>query len=238
LCDSLWNFRTNFINSEQFLANPKNEQFKKTISAIMPLYYSDVNKPIVFDKCFDWVLPSNLELAYKYVNPLPKVIITVRSIPEILTSFILLCRRANNFLAFDGKHRDLTPFYMHEKLTQEEQVCEMLMRPGGIIDRILFGIKESSIYFKDNIHFVEYDNLVENTQEEMDKIYDFFYMDRYEHDLDNIQVLEKENDDMYGLPTMHDVRIKVGKDINTLKPEEVLSERILKKYSGMEFWRK
>jgi hypothetical protein len=40
---------------------------------------------------------------------------------------------------------------------------------------------------------------------------------------------------LFGMPEMHDVRSTISRSNNN--PLEILSDNIIKKYSGLEFWR-
>jgi hypothetical protein len=58
----------------------------------------------------------------------------------------------------------------------------------------------------------------------------------YFHDFSKIENIHRERDaEVYGFADMHEVRQKLEKI--SLKPEEMLSENILSKCKGAEFWR-
>jgi sulfotransferase len=111
------------------------------------------------------------------------------------------------------------------------------MRSKGLIDNCLYGISyalqpENKKYF----HFVEYEDLINNPEEEINKIYNFYGIDKYTHNYYNIENTIKEDDRVYGLMGQHDVRSSVSK--RGIDKNKVLSEYVLNKYSGEEFWRK
>lgn len=54
--------------------------------------------------------------------------------------------------------------------------------------------------------FITYDELIDDTEAVLDSIYAFLSMDRYEHDLTNIINEMPEDDSVYGLIGMHDIR--------------------------------
>jgi hypothetical protein len=84
-------------------------------------------------------------------------------------------------------------------------------------------------------HFVEYDNLVSNTEEVMNEIYDFLEMDRFQHDFSSIQNKFHENDAIYGLKGMHDVGQNISR--SNVDITKVLPQSVIFQYANMEFWR-
>ena len=75
------------------------------------------------------------------------------------------------------------------------------------------------------------------SQKELDDIYDFLELPRFTHNFNNVKKIEQEYLPSAGLPAnLHDVRSKVEKI--ALDPKLVLTPHTLKKYSGLEFWRK
>jgi sulfotransferase len=60
-----------------------------------------------------------------------------------------------------------------------------------------------------NILFIKYEDLTKNPQEEMNKIYDFFEVERYEHNFNNVQQLTHENDTLHGVFGDHKIRQEV-----------------------------
>lgn len=59
--------------------------------------------------------------------------------------------------------------------------------------------------------FVEYGDLVDNTQDVLSSIYEFCGWESFTHDLDNIVNQHPEDDSVYGLVGMHDVRPTIGR---------------------------
>ena len=69
----------------------------------------------------------------------------------------------------------------------------------------------------------------------MVEMFFFLGMDLFDHDLSNIVNTVQEDDRVYGLKGLHEVRKSISrKGINV---EETLSPYVINKYSGLEFWR-
>jgi hypothetical protein len=56
------------------------------------------------------------------------------------------------------------------------------------------------------MHFVDYDDLTRKPGETLAGIYDFLEETPFEHDLQNIQQVTKEDDMILGIPGLHQVR--------------------------------
>ena len=107
------------------------------------------------------------------------------------------------------------------------------MQPKGSIDQILLSFNEIVKHEnKDMFCIISYDNIVNNPQETMNKIYNFLELPEYNHNFNKIIKLEKDNDEMFNYPkNMHEIRStlnKISKD-----PKKILSEYVINKYSNI-----
>jgi hypothetical protein len=111
------------------------------------------------------------------------------------------------------------------------------MSPDGIVDQSLYALSQGFAKGRSpQLILVEYEDLVSNTQAVMNKIYSWWGIPGHQHDLENIVNKYREDDSVYDLKDMHEVRTKISK---IAKPAgEVLSADILNKYQGLDFWRK
>ena len=219
---------------ELYLAYPKPEQARRLIASVLQIYYSDVENPVIFDKNRSWVDRMNYIEGYFGIQP--KILYPVRNIDEILASFISMHRR--NPYTGEGKIS-----FMDEMLIKSNQPlnddsrCQMLAGPMGILGQSYNGLKTVFEQGKQNsIHLIEYDDLINQPKETMEKIYDFLEEKYFEHDYQNIENIHREKDkEVYGLADMHKVRKSLSKVSED--PKEILSENILNLCKGVEFWR-
>ena len=227
----LWELHTSSINIEPNKRNLENNIRTNTLlSSIMNSFYGDVEKPIVIDRDKAWGTPANLNLIKQYITPTPKILFTVRDVLEILASFVNIWRED----LINGTEQ--AGYYENSYRSQTDMLCEHLMRKGGDVDKALLSL--ATAFFPENkgmFHIIEYNDLISNPQETMDKVYNFLELPNYKHDFNQIIKIEKDNDEVLGLPkTMHDVKKHLSKsktDISTL------SNYVQHKYSNMEFWR-
>ncbi len=218
-----------FTDSEQYLAYPKPKSAYNIISNIINHYYHEVEKPIVIDHCRSW--SNNIERIKTYITPNPKIICPVRDVLQILTSFITMIHRNKNSISFIDKA-------LIEKNIEvnDDNRCHYLMSEDGIVGQALWAQSQAFIR-NDDMHLlmVDYDDLVNFPQETMNRIYEFIEIDSYTHNFGNIENFHRENDDQWSLSDMHEVRKKLEK--KSKKPNEVLSDDILNKYSKLEHWK-
>jgi len=216
--------------SEQYQAYPKPKSAFRIISGMLDQFYYDIDSPVIIDHCRAWT--NNIERIKTYITPNPKIICPVRDVLEILTSFIDLIERNKDQESFIDKH-------LREKglPVNNDYRCEHLMSEIGIVGQSLWAQYQAFVK-KDTKHllFVEYNDLVENPNETLNKIYEFLELDSYSHDFENIYNHHRELDnEIYALKDMHYVRKEVKKV--SKNPENILSDYTLNKYSKQEYWK-
>ena len=235
MCGMMFNLEASILASEQYSAFPKPEVLPQTVYGVLEGYYSDTDRPNVIDKSRSWAIQEHFNVLKRNLPYEPKIILTVRTITDILASFISLVNKnpgSPSFMDLEIQARQDFHFYR----PVNDIRCDHLMRPKGLVDDSLYGIAFAMLEEnRNNFHLVEYEDLLHNPNRTLDGIYKFLELPRFEHDLDNIAQELKEDDKVFGLEGMHDVRPSLSpRKINT---EKILSPYVLNKYSNMEFWR-
>jgi sulfotransferase len=186
VCQLMWDTQQSCetTSKEQLDANYRYDTAYQLVKAIPDIYYRNTTRPIVVDKCRSWTLSPNQDLLRRYVTDTPKTIVLTRPTDEILNSFESLHKLNNK------------PFDANEYLREDS---EPLMRS-------LRGVEWAKQVNQGEFLFIDYAELVADTNEVLDKIYSFIDAKRFEHDLENIENTLPENDAVYGLLGMHDVR--------------------------------
>jgi hypothetical protein len=218
------------LQGEQAQAHPKPKLFKKMVGTLIDTYYEDVSKPVVVDRCRAW--PAHIDLIKEYITPDPKILCTVRHPLDILASFIDLINNSRSVSFIDKALLQQGMF-----ITNDTR-CHFMMNPGGIVWESMNALATA---FRNNqtqhIHFIQYDDLVSDPKRVMQGIHSFLRMKPYEYDFENVENKYREKDsEVYGLPTMHEVRHKVEK--KSRHYSEVLSEEVINKYKDLDFWNK
>jgi sulfotransferase len=227
----IWDFANTADNTEQVNRNLENKiKTEIFLSSFMDNYYKEVEKPVILEREKAWGTPANLSLVKRYITPTPKIIFTVRDILQIIASFVKMDAQYLKNEVYDKG------YYMSNYRSPKDLVCEHMMAPNSDIDKGLLSL--ASAFYPENagiFHIVEYNDLVLNPEETMNKIYDFLELPHYEHNFSKIEKVETDNDEVLGLPKdLHDVRKSLSNSSTSL---DVLSDYIRHKYSNMEFWR-
>ncbi len=235
ICGMMFGLERSIIASEQYRAYPKPEVMSETIMGVLKNYYSDREESIIIDKSREWSIQENFNVLLRNMSENPKVVLCVRDITDILASFIYMIQQNSQTSSFiDQEIQARQEFNFYRPI--DDIRCDHLMRPKGLVDNALYGIafamlEENRKYF----HIVEYEDLVNNTEKTIDGIYEFLNIKSHQHDFNNIVNTIPEDDRVYGLQGLYDVRKSIGK--RKINKEEVLSPYVLNKYSGLEFWR-
>jgi len=217
----LWQI-SNLKNGEIFNNFPDYESLDNVLSNILPNYYSKWKADYIIDRS-TWGIKDNIDLLKKYLKNEIKIIVLERDLIEVLASFIVFSRKnTTNFLA---------------KFDSVEKQCEYLMGYNSQINRSLLSIHElKKPEYKKNTHFIQYDDLVNNTKHEIDKVYEFLGIDHFKHSYTNISQLENNdityNDKILG-GDLH--KIKTDKiEKSNYKVKDVLTDDIIAKYTGVK----
>lgn len=226
-----WTLTENINTNDELARNKINFlRFNNVLSNVSTEFYRDVKKPIIIDRNKVWGTPYNLNIIKNYITPNPKIICTVRDILQILASYF--------YINYDNVKRETfeTQHFFNEYYTETDSMAEHLMESDGGISKVMLSL--ASAFLPENkgiFHFVEYNDLVNNPQETMNKVYDFLEVTSYKHNFNKIVKNEIDIDTIIGIPDeMHKVRPKISPSTTSL---DILSPFIRAKYANMEFWR-
>lgn len=230
----LWVLHNSSLVQENVLRNKDMSGSNAIFSNLLKNYYENIDKPIIFDREKNWGNPANVALIKRHLTPTPKIVYTVRPVIEMLASFITMSKNPP-WIDIDMERQG---WYYKDYLTIDDNRCDFLMRPWGEIDKGLMILNEMiKPENKDVFHIVEYADLISKPQEIMNGIYDFIRIELFKHNFTNIVKLEEDDETLLGMPQdTHKVRPVLEK--TSLKPEDVLSDYVISKYSNMEYWRK
>lgn len=186
VCQLMWDMLQSCEQNcnEQLIANNRFDTTYHLINQIPDIYYQNTTRQVVVDKCRSWTLPANQDLLRRFVTDTPRTIVLTRPIDEIVASFASLYKQ-------NGKEFD---------------ECVLLREDSEPLMRSLRGVEWAKQVNKGEFLFITYKELVDNTDAVLDSVYGFIGIERFEHNLNNIVNMMPENDAVYGLIGMHDVR--------------------------------
>jgi len=191
VCQLMWDMEVscNTSGQEQIKANKREKTVFDLVSSIPKIYYKDVDRPIIVDKCRTWNNPANIDIVNRYIDCDPKFIVLIRPVNEIVISFLDLFDKNN-----------------------VKSKAEYFINKDSEILKLLHNVQWASQNNQNkNFIFVKYQDLVYNTTSTLNKIYEFCGWDNYTHDLQNIINEHPEDDSVYRLDGMHDVRSTLNK---------------------------
>lgn len=191
VCQLMWDVQESCQHSanQQLIANNRWDTQSEIVGSIFHTYYASVDRPIVVDKCRSWTLPANMEMIRNYLDARPKVIVLTRDIDEIAESFVQLYKRNN----------------------KQFSESDLFVEGSEPLMRSLDGVNYAKENNNGEFFFIDYSSLISDTQDVMDDLYNFLELESFAHDFNNIVNENQENDAVYGLMGMHEVRNKVGK---------------------------
>ena len=196
---------------------------QRVLAAILNAYH-DTDRPVVFDKGRGWL--SLIEMAEFALGKKAKIIVPVRSISEILSSFEKLHRKA----AF--KQADKGDYFQSQTVAGR---TKMLLSDNGVVglayNRLLDAIQRG---FRDRMLIVEFDELTHNPHAMLDNIYDFLEQPKFKHNFENVEQVTYEDDSVHGLD-LHTIRQTVKPAIHDA--EKILGKDVVRQVSNTEVWR-
>lgn len=190
VCQLMWDLSQScdISANQQLTANHRHQTAYELVSQVPHIYYRNTTRPVIVDKCRSWTLPANQDLLRRFIANTPKTIVLTRPTNEIVESFVKLYER-------NGRACDVAA------LMREDS--EPLMRS-------LRGVEWAKQVNNGEFLFITYDQLINQTDAVLNQIYDFIGHERFEHDLNNIIVESPEDDTVYGLSGMHEVRSTIA----------------------------
>ena len=205
VCQLMWDMQQSCLTSskEQLVANGREKTtVHDLISQIPSIYYKNISEKIVVDKCRSWTIPANIDMLRKYIDKKYKIIVLERSITDIVKSFVKLYKK-------NGSHD------IESKLIIPNS--EPIMRS---ISGINWAKKNN---FNNNYLFINYEDLINNTKETIEKIYVFCGWTSFTHNFTDVECKYPEDDSVYGLKGMHKIYHKVTRRENTV----ILSDKTI-----------
>ena len=161
---------------------------------------------MIFDKSRSWANPQIIETISKFQEV--KIVATVRPSVECLASFV--------------------------NISKPEDINEFLK--GPLVNHFFSSyhiLKAGYEAYPEKFLLIEYDALVNDTQNQMDRISEFVGTTKFIHDLNNVPA-SKEQDEAWGIEDLHAVRPVVSN--RNLDVVSILGENLAKRFEGGEFW--
>lgn len=205
------------------IANPEPKQITNITKSVIHGCWEHIDKPIIIDKNRGWG-KNHHAVTVLFENPEPKFIATYRDLPSIMASWLTLLRNnPNNYL-------DKNLIQNGFDTSDDNRMAEMWF---NMVKDCMESLQQLHIDAKDNLLLVNYDDLVCNPQEQIDRISHFLDLPTHIYNYTNI-VNDNVDDDLqaWGLSGMHQIRPKLEKI--SKDPREILGESLYNRFIEIE----
>jgi len=205
--------------TDVFKNYPDHKSLDNVLDGVFNAYYKDWKYKYIIDRG-PVMTPGNLMLIQKHLKQPIKCIVIWRDLMDVLASYIKWFE--NEPTAFPNKYGCITV----------EQKLKILMNKEGAIAKDLVAIQNAlRPENKHMCHFLKYDELVTDTENQLNKIYDFLEIPRFTHNLQNLTQFKVNGiayDDTIVGNKMHTIKTEIKKEKNPYKA--MIPESILKAY--------
>ena len=208
--------------TDVFQNYPDHKSLDNVLDVVYDNYYKDWPQPIIIDRG-PVMTPGNFQLMQKHYKRPFKCIVLLRDLMDVLASYMQWY--TENPDAFPNRFG----------LNTDDEKLGMIMNNQGAVAKDLEAIKNSYNY-KDMCHYVKYDDLVSQPEQEIRKVYQFMNLPYFNHrfqDLQQVEVNGMKYDDTIVGKNMHNIRSLVRKVPNPYIDK--IPERIRKKYGHIRF---
>jgi len=209
-------------NTDVFQNYPDHKSLDNVLDVVYDTYYKDWPQRIIIDRG-PVMADGNFKLMQKHYKRPFKCIVLLRDLIDVLASYMKWY--TENPDAFPNRYN----------CKNDDEKLAMIMNKNGGIAKELEAIKNASNY-PDICHFVKYDDLVAQPEQEFRKIYEFIGEPYYNHKFENLKQVEVNGmgyDDKIVGKNMHKIKTVVRKEYNPYI--EKIPERIRQKYGHIRF---
>ena len=209
--------------TDVFLNFQDHKSLDNVLDIVFDTYYKDWPQRIIIDRG-PVMLKGNLELIQKHFKRPFKCVVLLRNLIDVLASYMQWY--TENPDAFPNRYN----------LNTDEEKLGMIMNKEGAVAKELEAIKNSYNY-PGMCHYVKYEDMVTDPEQEFKKIYTFLDEPYYPHYFDNLQSVKvngiEYNDKVVG-NNMH--KLFSGPVRKVYNPYiEKIPQRIKEKYGHIRF---
>ena len=207
--------------TDVFQNYPDHKSLDNVLDVVYDNYYKDWPQPIIIDRG-PVMTEGNLYLMQKHFKRPFKCIVLLRDTVDVLASYMKWYTENPNA-------------FVNKLANTDEEKLSIVMNKEGAVAKDLEAIKNSYNY-KDMCHYVKYDDLVSQPEQEIRKVYQFMNLPYFNHrfqDLQQVEVNGMKYDDTVLGKNMHNIRSTVEKVPNPYIDK--IPERIRQKYEHIRF---
>lgn len=218
LLELIFGARNNYTYSPEFKAQDETlmkEAYLNFCRQGMIGYFDKItDKKYIVDKSRGWGIHYNF---LNEVFPKPKILVMIRDLRDVVASMEKIFRKSPEKAKAEVNHSTM------EGTTVGKRVDIWLnSQPIGLaIERVQEMLQQG---ISKNVLFIKYEDLLNEPDRIMKKIYNYLGVNQFKHDFNNIEQITEEDDVVYGIYGNHTIQTKLG----SLKHnyDEILGEDI------------
>lgn len=194
--------------------DPDRDGLAQAMRGVIDATYAHIDKPVIIDKSRGWPIPTIMFAMEKVLGHAPRIIATVRSVPDCMASFIRVAKPA-----------DLDEFIRSDALASHLKAAYISLQEGYMAA-------------PDNFCIVDYDDLMDNPKAQLEKIHSFLNLPPFEYDLSHIDgsTVSEDDEKLHGFAGMHAIA-PVLKRQHSQSSRDVLGKHY-NTFCQPEFWLK
>ena len=198
------------------------QSLNNVLNSVFVNYYKDWPQKYIIDRGPVMTI-GNFALMQKHFKKPFKCVVLIRDLMDVLASYM------------NWYTKEPTAFPNRYGCRNDEEKLFMIMNKDGAVAKELEAIKNAYNY-PEMCHFIKYDDLVQNPEEEINKVYTFLNIPYYPHQFTNLQQINingiSYNDTIVG-NNMHKIRTEIKKEYNPYI--EKIPKRIKEEYEHIKF---
>ena len=192
--------------------DPKRTKLAQTMRGTIDAFYEDTAAPVIIDKSRGWPIAPIMAAMSQVLGKQPKIIATVRSVPDCAASFVRVAKPTN---------------------------LDDFMNSGQLMDHLkaaYISLQNGYIFAPENFLFVEYEDLLADPKAQLARIHTFLDLPDFTYDFDNIDgsTVAEDDENMHGYAGMHEVKPKLEAQ-HKQDPKDVLKSHY-SSFCQPEFW--
>ena len=200
---------------------PDEQSLDNVMDEVYNLYYKNWNYKTIIDRG-PTCTPGNLKVMQKHFKQPIRCIVLVRDLLDVLASYI--------------KWFETEPTsFLNKYKTLDEKLNKVMIKEGAVAKELMS--IQYLLHHPETAVFIKYDDLVQNPEQEIKKVYSFLNIPYYQHrfvNLDQITVNGIQYNDNAVGNNMHTIRTdKIMKLDNYYK--SMIPERFIKEYGHITF---
>lgn len=187
-------------------------EIQRILRTVCEAKYAEVDKPIILDKARGWASDVNIPTMAKVLGHKPKIIATVRNIPDCVASMVRVAKPDN-----------LAEFLRTSELVNHVKESYQTLEGGYR-------------FAPECILFVDYDDLLSAPQSQLDRIHAFLELPAFDYNLNAINAdhLKENDEEVWQVKGLHDVKSELKRQHSTTA-EDVLGV-FYRDYQQPRFW--